>query len=45
MFVHSLSAALLNVSLARIAIEGGCVHTQLATEDSTTEPPKTEVPS
>jgi len=45
MFVHSLSAALLNVRLARIAIEGGCVHTQLATEDSTTELPKTEVPS
>jgi hypothetical protein len=45
MFVHSLSAALLNVSLARIAIEGGCVHPQLATEGSTPERPKTEVSS
>jgi hypothetical protein len=42
MFVHSLSAALLNVSVARIAIEGGSLLPISIAEDSA---PKTEVSS
>jgi hypothetical protein len=38
MFVHSLAAALLNVSVARIAMEGGTLHKDAAES-------KTEVPS
>jgi hypothetical protein len=41
MFFHSLAAALLNVSVARIAIEGG----SLTPEAGTTASPKTEIPS
>ncbi|HVJ04983.1 MAG TPA: halocarboxylic acid dehydrogenase DehI family protein [Candidatus Saccharimonadales bacterium] len=42
MFVHSLSAAMLNVSVARIAMEGGSMNTKSTPEDSA---PKAEVPS
>jgi hypothetical protein len=43
MFVHSLAAALLNVSVARIALEGGS-PTKSSLEDSeTTPPPKAEI--
>lgn len=42
MFVHSLAAALLNVSVARIALEGSSLKS--AAEDSgTTSTPKTEI--
>ncbi len=34
MFVHSLAAALLNVSVARIGLEGGSVHAQASPEKS-----------
>jgi hypothetical protein len=43
MFVHSLSAALLNVSVARIAIEGGSLNSKPSTEASAPTQPKTEV--
>ena len=44
MFVHSLSAALLNVSVARIAMEGGSLHAKSDAEDSigATEMPSTQ---
>lgn len=45
MFVHSLSAALLNVSVARIAIAGGCLCPKPSAEESAPEKPKTEVTS
>lgn len=45
MFVHSLSAALLNVSLARIAIEGGSLCAKTCAEESVSAKPKTEVTS
>jgi hypothetical protein len=39
MFVHSLSTALLNVSVARIAMEGGNLRPTHSTEDSNATPP------
>jgi hypothetical protein len=46
MFVHSLSAALLNVSVARIAMEGGNLNPKAIPQDSgATPPPATEIPS
>ncbi len=41
MFVHSLSAAMLNVSVARISMEGGSLNAKPITEDCT----KTEIPT
>jgi hypothetical protein len=46
MFLHSLSAALLNASVARIAIEGGSLRPNpLVGDSSPTATPKDEVPS
>jgi hypothetical protein len=45
MFVHSLAAALLNVSVARIAMEGGSLSPTSVQDSGATPPPKTEVPS
>lgn len=46
MFVHSLSAALLNAGVARIAMEGGSLrHTAVAEGSSPTHPPTNNLPT
>lgn len=45
MFVHSLVAALLNVSVARIAMEGGSIRPKTLPEDSGATPPPDTISS